>query len=297
DVIRSVLRAQWHCGPAELAVLPSGPMSYAWAVTVGDQRLVARLVDHPVRSALEAGVAAAVHLRERGFVIGRPLRTLAGSLTAQAPAGTLSLVHRVPGRALSAVDPLDQQWWGDRLGAAHRGLAGFDHQGLRRWTWLHPQDPCLDVEPWLRPAITDAANALTRLTVTDRLTYGVLHGDPTVESFVMDPATGRAGLLDWGACGTGPLVYDVAAAVVQAGGPDAAAELIDGYLAAGPISRGELDAALPVLMRVRWAVLAERCARRLAVARSGSPGSCSPADLAQLLAARQALAAADGCLR
>jgi homoserine kinase type II len=57
------------------------------------------------------------------------------------------------------------------------------------------------------------------------------------------------------------LVYDVAAAVVYAGGPAHAAELIDGYLAAGPVHRDELEVALPVLLRLRWAVQADRAAR------------------------------------
>jgi homoserine kinase type II len=56
-------------------------------------------------------------------------------------------------------------------------------------------------------------------------------------------------------------VYDVAAAVVYAGGTGRATELIDGYLAAGPVRRDELDAVLPVLLRLRWAVAADRAAR------------------------------------
>ena len=52
------------------------------------------------------------------------------------------------------------------------------------------------VEPWLRSAVADAVSAATRLSVTDRLTYGVLHGDPAPACFVVDAGTGRAGLLD-----------------------------------------------------------------------------------------------------
>jgi hypothetical protein len=88
---------------------------------------------------------------------------------------------------------------------------------------------------------------------------------------LLDPATGRAGLLDCGAGGTGPLIYDVAAAVVYAGGMDRAAQLLDGYLAAGPVGREELTAALPVTLRFRWAVQADRWARdddRAALARA-----------------------------
>jgi Ser/Thr protein kinase RdoA (MazF antagonist) len=290
DLIRATLRSQWHLAPADATALPSGLMSRLWAVEVDGEQLVARLVDHTARQPLEASLAAAAHLRARGVQIGRPVRTLAGSLTAETPAGILSVLRRVPGRRLDGADPLDQQWWGDRLGAAHRRLIGFDHPGLRRWNWLQPEAAHRDLEPWLRRAITDAVTAMTRLTVTDRLTYGVLHGDPAAEGFVVDSGTGRAGLLDWGACGTGPLVYDLAAAVLYAGGPAAAAELLDGYLAAGPVGRDEAEAALPVLVRFRWAVQADWCARRLAAARAAG----RPADPAPLQAARVALEALSG---
>ena len=121
--------------------------------------------------------------------------------------------------------------------------------------------PHLGREPWLRPAVAGALTATTRLTVTHRLTYGVLQGDPAPGNFVVDPATGKAGLLDCGASGTGPLVYDVAAAIIYAGGMGRAAELIDGYLAAGPVGIDELEAALPVLLRLGWAVRAFQAAR------------------------------------
>jgi len=45
---------------------------------------------------------------------------------------------------------------------------------------------------------------------------------------VVDPATGKAGLLDCGASGTGPLVYDVAAAIVYAGGTERGANNANG---------------------------------------------------------------------
>ena len=303
DLIGSALWSQWHLAPSQIAALPTGVLSRAWAVTAGGQDLVVRLVDDAGRQPLEAGLAAAVYLHGCGVVIGAPLRTLAGGLTAATPAGTLSVLGRVPGRPLAAADPVDQQWWGDRLGSAHRGLADFGHPGLRRWNALQPEAGHLGMEPWLRPAIAEAVTAMTRLTVTDRLTYGVLHGDPAAEAFVVDPASGRAGLLDWSACCAGPLIYDVAAAVIYAGGPDAAAELLDGYLAAGPVDREEVQAALPVMLRFRWAVQADWFARRLAAARAGEAGApceagpeASVADRAALGAARDALEAmAGGC--
>ena len=261
DLVRSTLRDQWHLVPFEIFALPDAVMSRGWEVSAGPDRYVVRLSETAARQPVEAGLAAAEHLRGRDIPAGEPVRTLSGGLTVQIAAGALAVLRRVPGRRLDGRDPVDQQWCGDRLGAVHRALQGFHHPGLRPWQLPDPDAGHLAVEPWLRGAVADAVTATTRLTVTDRLTYGVLHGDPAPAGFVVDPSTGRAGLLDCGASGLGPLVYDVAAAIVYAGGPAHAAELIDGYLAAGSMDADELHAALPVLLRLRWAVLADRAAR------------------------------------
>jgi Ser/Thr protein kinase RdoA (MazF antagonist) len=262
DLLRSTLRSHWHLAATEITRLPGGLLSQAWEVAAGDECYLARF-SPAGRPAVEAGLAAAEHLRLRGVAAGEPVRTLGGGLTVPGRSGTLAVLRRVAGRTLRGGDPVDQQWWGDRLGAVHRELQDFAHPGLGRWNRLDPDAPHLAIEPWLRPAVTQAATAATRLTVTDRLTYGVLHGDPAPEDFVVDPQTGRAGVLDCGASGTGPLVLDVAAAVVYAGGPDAATELLDGYLAAGPVRPDELEAALPVLLRFRWALQADWSAAKL----------------------------------
>jgi Ser/Thr protein kinase RdoA (MazF antagonist) len=262
DLVRSTLRHEWHLVPAEITRLPGSFLARRWEVTVGSRAYLARLCDLALRQPVEAGLAAADHLRARRIAAGEPVRTLGGGLTVPVRDGALAVLRRPPGRRLDGGDPVDQQWWGDRLGAVHRALHGFRHPGLRPWRLLDPEAPHLAADPWLRRAVADAVTAATRLAVADRLTYGVLHGDPAPGSFVVDPGTGRAGLLDCGLSATGPLVYDVAAAVVYAGGPARAGELIDGYLAAGPVDRGELEAALPVLLRLRWAEQAFQAARR-----------------------------------
>jgi Ser/Thr protein kinase RdoA (MazF antagonist) len=261
ELLRSTLRDQWHLVPGEMTALPDVLMSHGWEVTAGSEQYVVRLSDACCRQPVEAGLTAADHLRGRGVAAGEPVRTLGGGLTAQTEDGALAVLRRPPGRRLDGADPIDQQFWGDRLGVVHRALQGFQHAGLRPWQLLDPDAPHLDAEPWLRRAVAAAVTAATRLTVTDALTYGVLHGDPAPGVFVVDPGTGRAGLLDCGASGLGPLVYDVAAAVAYAGGVNEAGDLIDGYLAAGPVGADELYAVLPVLLRLRWAVQADRAAR------------------------------------
>ena len=247
--------------PTTIAQHAGGLLSQAWDVAAGGERYVVRLAGSD-RQPLEAALAAADHVRRRGVEAGCPVRTLRGELTVETAAGVYAVLRRAPGRPLVGGDPVDQQFWGDRLGAVHTVLQGFHHPGLRPWRLLDVDAEHLVVEPWLRATIADTVTATTRLTLTDRLTYGALHGDPAPGDFVVDTATGRAGVLDWGASGLGPLVYDVAAAVFYAGGLDMSADLLDGYLAASPVDREELHAALPVLLRFRWAVQADRWARR-----------------------------------
>jgi homoserine kinase type II len=121
----------------------------------------------------------------------------------------------------------------------------------------------LVVEDWVRPAVSDAVAAMAKLSVTDQLTYGPTHGDPSTDCFRLDVDTGRVGIIDWGSAGTGPLVYDIASAVMYAGGPDRAADLIDGYVAAAPVSRDEVEATLPTMLRFRGAVQADYFAYRI----------------------------------
>jgi homoserine kinase type II len=260
EQVRSVLRTQWHHTPQHVAALADG----SWRVCVDGRQLLVTVTPAGQQDRLLAGLSVAEHLAQAGFPAGQPVRAVDGAPTVPVEDGLLAVVRDVPGRPLDPADPLDQQWWGDLLGAAHRALTGFGHPRLARLAWLSAEGPHLSLAPWLRPAVSAALGALTRLTVTDQLTYGVVHGDPAPEAFRIDPDTGRTGLVDWRAAATGPLVYDLAAAVGYAGGIAAAAELVDGYLAAGPVSAEEVQAALPVLLRY-W--LAERVD---ALARAGT---------------------------
>jgi Ser/Thr protein kinase RdoA (MazF antagonist) len=257
ELIRTVLRTRWQCTPQHIAALADG----SWRVCVDGRHLLVTLTPAAQHTRLLAGLAVAEHLSQSGFPAGRPVRAVDGAPTVPVEEGLLAVVHDVPGRPLDPADPLDQQWWGDRLGAAHRALTGFGHPRLTRLAWLTVDGPHLGLVPWLRPAIVAALGALTRLTVTDQLTYGVLHGDPAAEAFRIDPDTGSTGIVDWRAAATGPLVYDLAAAVGYAGGIGAAGELIDGYLSAGPVSADEVESALPVLLRYWYAERLDALAR------------------------------------
>lgn len=232
-------------------------------VTSGEHRYVAKLVPNGMRGQFEAGLAAAELLTASGIDAGAPVRTIDGGLSFPAGDGVLGLLRFVLGRPLDRDDPVDQQWWGDRLGAAHHILLGFTHPGIPAWHWVRPSADYLDVEPWVRPAVANAVEMLDKLQVTDRLTFGTLNGDPYYGAFLLDPNLGRIGIIDWGSIVTGPLVYDVASAVMYAGGVGRAADFLQAYAATGAVPQAEIDAALPTLLHFRWAVQANFFAARV----------------------------------
>ncbi|MEU0558866.1 phosphotransferase [Dactylosporangium sp. NPDC006015] len=119
--------------------------------------------------------------------------------------------------------------------------------------WVDPGAAHLGLRPWLREAV---AGALRDLAGAGPLTEGLLHADPAPEAFV------GGGLIDWGVALRGPLMYDVASAVMYLG--DNAGAFLDAYGRAGIVPAGELRDALPVLLRFRHAVQADYFARRIA---------------------------------
>jgi homoserine kinase type II len=289
DELRTAIRTNWQSGIGDCTPLPGRTNSSFWLVDLCGRRRVAKVVPATERRRFEAGLASAEWLAAAGIAIGVPLRAGDGALTVPVGAGVVALLGDVPGRPLDPDNPFDQHWWGDALARAHHALAGFDHAGLTRFHQVRPEAAHLGIEDWLRPAVTAAVEALAKLSVTDQLSYGVLHGDPGPDAFRFDLDTGRTGLIDWAAAGTGPLVYDLAAAVGHAGGPGRAGDLIDGYCAAGPVPRDEVEVALPALLRFRYAVAADHHARRIWTdERTG--GGDPRADLVGLHRARDLLA-------
>jgi Ser/Thr protein kinase RdoA (MazF antagonist) len=263
-----VLRTSWHRPVDGCEPLPGAMNSSAYlVVTASGERFVAKAVPARNRDGFEAGLAVAARLEAAGIPAGAPVPTIDGAMTAVLGRGAgrevVALLRYVPGRRLTRGDPLDQRRWGSTLGATHRVLVGFTDHRLPRFHWVRPDAAHLSVEPWVRPAVEAAVTAVDRLCATEVLTYGVLHGDPHPGAFHYDTHAGRIGLIDWGAATGGPLMYDVASAAMYAGGPAAAADMLAAYLAAGPVGDAELAAALPVMLRFRWAVQADYFAHRL----------------------------------
>ncbi|MFF5227144.1 phosphotransferase [Dactylosporangium sp. NPDC000521] len=287
DQVHTALRRSWQCNPGQC--IPLGDA--AWQVKIdGGQfdvtprdaaQFVVKWAPAAARHGFEAGLSAAEHVDAAGVCAGRPVRAADGALTtalsSRAGDGVLALMCLVPGRPLRADDPLDQSWWGGALGAAHRSLRRFVHPDLAKFqaAAVPAAAPHLAMEPWLGPVVTETAAVVRRIMVTDQLTYGVRHGAPAAARFRLDAGTGRVGLVGWAAAGTGPLLYDLAHAVLCAG--DAGTEaLVDAYVRAGPVPADECVAVLPAMLALRAATRAAAVAERI------HAGGGTPRDHAEL---------------
>ena len=174
----------------------------------------------------------------------------------------MGLLAWVPGEPLTGEDEHERQLLGTTLGRVHQAAAGLDVPVTQRFHWVDPASAHLSLRPWLRPAVTAAVAALER-PGWPAWTTGLLHADPAPEAFRLDPATGRCGVIDWSAALRGPLLYDLASAVMYLGGPGRATAMTEAYLASGALSRAEAEAGLALMLRFRWAVQADYFARRI----------------------------------
>ena len=129
---------------------------------------------------------------------------------------------------------------GPRSHSANAVARGADYMGVR---------------DWIRPAVAAVLSEYARLD-PDSLTSGLLHSDPAPEAFRIDRSTGVVGLIDWGAALSGPLLYDLASAVMYVGGLDRADVLIDAYLASGALPTAEVERGVSTMLRFRWAIQA-----------------------------------------
>ena len=180
------------------------------------------------------------------------MRTASGALTVPCEGGELALLTLVPGAPRGAAEE-DQHAIGTTLAEAHRRLRGVSVPGEVGMDWVDPDAAHLGLRPWLRDAV---AGAVRDLAAAGPLTTGLLHADPAPEVFVGD------GLIDWGVAMRGPLVYDVASAEMYLA--EDGAEFLDAYRAGGTVPGAELERALPILLRFRYAVQADYFARRIA---------------------------------
>jgi Ser/Thr protein kinase RdoA (MazF antagonist) len=172
-------------------------------------------------------------------------------------------VVRPSGHALAGQDDAEQDLIGRTLARVHRVLAGHEVPQAQRFHWVDPDADHLALRPWLRPAIRAALDALAAAR-PEAMTCGLLHTDPAPDAFRLDPVTGRCGVIDWSYAIYGPLLYDLASAVMYVGGPGHGTALLRSYQAEGGLPVTEVEHGLTPMLRFRWAVQADYFAWRIA---------------------------------
>jgi Ser/Thr protein kinase RdoA (MazF antagonist) len=264
--VRQLLRRCWGLGDCTQVARHDGGMgSQTWIVSEGKRRWVAKSVAPHLADSFAHGLQVARMLDDAGIRAGAPVPALSGSMTADTASGDrVALLTWVPGSPLTGLDEAEQRLIGDTLARVHRVLQNRSVPGAQRFHWVDPAAAHLDLRSWLRPAVTAAVDGLTALKNRERAwPRGLLHADPAPEAFRLDRASGQCGIIDWSSALHGPLLYDLASAVMYLGGPTRAAAMTDTYQAAALLTGREIAAGLPVMLRFRWAVQADYFAWRI----------------------------------
>ena len=260
--LRARLADDWGLPDAAVEAHHGGMGSATWLVSQDGRRWVAKAVVPGLRVQFAGGLSVATMLDAAGIPAGAPVPTQDGRSVVDVGAGSVALLTWVGGEPLTGAGARDQRVIGETLVTVHQALQGASVTGAQRFHWVRPQAEHLALRPWIRPAVTAAVAALDRLDPSS-LTWGLLHADPAPEHFRLDPSTGRCGLIDWSVALEGPLLYDLASAVMYVGGPDNGGHLVEAYLRRAVVPSAEVERALPVLLRFRWAVQADYFAQRI----------------------------------
>jgi len=267
EAVRDLLGRAWGLSEGMRVALHDGGMgSQTWIVDLDGRRWVAKSVAPHLANSFSGGLQAALLLGEAGISAGAAVPTRSGAVTVDTACGDrVALLTWVPGIPLTGAGEGEQRLIGETLARVHRVLWGQTVPGAQAFHWVDPAAEHLALRPWIRPAVGAAVDALAELRHAEPAwPLGLLHADPAPEAFRQDAVTGRCGIIDWSSAHYGPLLYDLASAVMYLGGPERAIAMTRAYLSAGPVTAREVADGLSVMLRFRWAVQADYFARRIA---------------------------------
>ncbi len=262
SAIRRCLSGEWGLSGAEVVPHHGGMNSQTWFVRSGSDRYVAKAVPPSAHRRFVSGLAVAALVQAAGIPSGAAVPTRDGRPFTQVERQTMALLTFVNGSGLVGREKAEQRLIGSTLARVHAALIGDTVPGADRFHWLNPEAAHLAIRDWVRPAIAGALEEWESLPPAS-LTWGLLHTDPAPEAFLLDGDTGLCGLIDWDTGMEGPLMYDLASAVMYVGGPRRAGALIDSYIEHAVLDRAEVERTLRPMLRLRWAVQADYFARRL----------------------------------
>ncbi len=253
-----ILAQRWGIADARVEPLGGGMNSATATVSTDHRVYVAKWVPSRDADGMARGCAVAAELAAGGMSTGAPLPTRDGALTVPLAEGAVCLGEWAPGDPLTGDDG-DQPLIGHTLSRTHL-LTRTGPAADRFSSWLEVERDSLGIEAWLRPAYDVVMGEYAALPP---LTWATLHIDPSPEAFRFDAATGTTSLIDWTGAEPGPVLYDVASAVMYLGGPEHARSFVDAYRSNEVIGDDEWT-HLDALRRGRWLVQAAYFAERLA---------------------------------
>ncbi len=262
-MLRTYLEQHWNLSAVTITAHPGGMGSATWIVEHGDHKWVAKRVAGHAGTQFAGGLELARRLEASGIPSGAPVAARDGRLAVDVGDGFLALLSWVPGDPLTGRSTAELQLIGNTLAEVHRALSACSTNGANRFHWVDPDASYLSLRPWLRPAISAALDGLDAAD-TGSMSWGLLHADPAPDAFRLDPVTGRCGVIDWSYFLYGPLLYDLASAVMYVGGAADAGDLVEAYLRHGLMNAAEVHAGLGPMLRFRWAVQANYFAWRIA---------------------------------
>ena len=251
-----LVREGWDLPVTGAAPLGGGMNSATAVVDLPDRRAVLKWVRGGAAAGLVAGCDAARRLARHGLLTGEPFLTATGELVHRTEDGAVALLQLVPGDGLGPDDPRDRHDLGLTLAAVH---AAEPTRGSGVFMGDLMAEMARDVEPWVRPSVD---LVLAEHRDLPELTWAVLHADPAPEAFLRQP-DGRVALIDWGATTYGPVLYDVASALMYLGGRREADPFWDAYVAYSPAPVAELTEHLAAFTRYRAAVQAAYFSMRI----------------------------------
>lgn len=258
-MIEAAVAREWGLPVGRAAVLIGGMNSFACSIDLPDGRAVAKWVPADGCEGLTRGARVAQRLAQHGVAVGAPRLSLSGTLAVGVQSGCLVVLDWVEGVPLDGDTPEEQDLIGRTLGRVHR-VRPVEPVETDLLTWLDVARD-VQVEPWFPRAVHTIQAEMAGLPP---LTVGLLHTDPSPEAFLHHAATTTTGLIDWDGSTTGPLLYDVASAVMYLGGADCARPFLMSYTEHGPCSADEVTTHLATFRRLRWGVQAAYFAQRLA---------------------------------
>lgn len=252
EIVR--LLAPWRLRDARVAaqLTDLGDRARVWRVDTGDGPVVAKLTfDQP--GAVEPGLRIAEVVQAAGIPTGVPIRTADGKMSTtvdRAPGRpwTLALHRFVPGPPLDRDATDAPELAGGLLGKVHRILAQSPQTPAPAGRLLEYYAG--EAAGGTGPRATALAEALTAVAAAAgqvRLDEGVLYGDPAPE-ILLEPATSRLALIDWGTPSFGPLMHDIVSwqlFLTSAIQPEertvVEARFTDAYLSQNPIDKRQFE--------------------------------------------------------